>query len=992
MELNHYLVIGPESSPLFTFYDDNIVLDSILIDASIDIIGQELSSDQFELEVIFNDEDEELRNLAWATPVWYYYNNVLLGKYYSTNVIRTGAQKYKIYATSAYGILGYKTHYGGIWSNAKFSDVVKNIIATDGIKKIESGYYTKLHRGNYGIINVSRYFQGRGYSVYGMNISSSGGDYETTGDHPLNYACKLEAKFTLNRCLIDTYEYYEQFTSTRVYLLGVSVGPSLISSRKWPNYGMYMNISRASVNDPWPDFGEVFFSYDGNTYSLGTPSGPTIYEISVDPSNSKATINGTDYSIPWTNTLSQTRYAPIGVFGGGNYIPGGVDGYHSGPLQCDALYEYCRIYDQNNDLISNFVTIKNYFDGMLYALDLCTATYSKNTDYGDYGKVNSSDYVPSADITLYPIMSDFPVVTADDFEQDLLNTIVYENGIENISVYGWIDICTKRDALHQLLFATGVILKKDASGNILFSYPTNTNVGSISEDRIFIDGSEEYPEHINSIEVTEHSYYSRSGTTETTIFDIENAPSTGAYYAAYKTKPIVGAPTATGVSLLEYNCNAAVLIGSGSLTGKPYVADSATTIRKLANFEDGKTITVTDATLVTLQNSASIADKLESYYGNAKRIKNSFLMDGESCGLQYALKNPFGENVEGFLAKVSQRPSSILKANAEFISDYTIPSESNVDYTNYVILTGNGTWDVPEEVFEKDTPRIRVVLIGGGQGGYSGYAGHDGAVTQKGGGSSAASGGKGGNPGHGGNVYDVVIDNPSASYSYSCGIGGEGGAISQSAEQSNQGNNGTDTEFSDGTNDYSSASGFPLANGYRNFFSGSIYASQLKHNQWNTDISGTGIGQGGTGGYIEMPDGNSSYWYNGGGAIQVFSSGVFVGGIWGSPYNTSGGYATTGGMGGGAAAGENGKDGSEGTKSSAGNGGDGGNATAIPPKATTYSDSYYGYGGSGGYGGGGGGCSGTISIYHSASVGIGGKGGYGGKGGDGGDGCVLIYY
>ena len=985
----HQIFVGSESSPTFSFNDDSISLDSILIDTSIDVVGEELTTDQFEVEVIYNDVNGTLKALAWSTPIYYYFNDILAGKFYSTKVVRTGTNKYKIYATSAYGILDYKPYYGGIWSGEKFSDVVRNIIATDGIAKYEKGYYTKLHRGNYGVTTGNF----RGAMVYQTHGTAS------EKDNGFDYNCKLEAKFTLNKCLLNDYEVYLESSSAKLYLLGLS--GSVVNEDDPYQYGMYMIVSRASVNDEWPDFGEVFFAYSDCVYSLGTPTEPTTYTISVDPTNSKATINGVDYSISFNGT-SPNFYAPIGVYGGGAYISyRTANEIWASPwnLYCDSLYEYYRIYNSSGTLISSLATIKNAFSGNLVAVDLCTTRRNEISQVIAYGKVDEDSHVETIDAELYPIMAGFPVVDLDDFQQSLLDGIEYENSINDLSVYGWIDICSKREALHQLLFAFGVILKKSATGNILFTYPTDTIAGTISQDNIFVGGKEEYLEHTNEIDVTEHSYFYDSSESAVTIFDNTNAPTSKAYYAEYKNRPIKERVT-TNVLVLEENCNAAVLWGGGSITGRPYVVDSAVVKRSIANYEDGKTVSVTDATLVTAQNSAVVTDRLEAYYGSANKVKNSFVNNGETCGLKYNLINPFGEAISGFLARISQRPSSFLKANAEFVCNYEPPSYG-VDYTNYVILTGNGTWEVPQEVFEKDVPRIRVVLIGGGTGGSSGYAGHDGSDSVIDMSMTPAQGGEGGESGSGGNVYEIVIDNPSASYSYSCGVGGSGGDISTSTEISNSGSIGTDTSFSDGVNYSSSASGTRLTNGYVNLFNGDIYAKPLKYANWNKPIdsfSGWYYGRGGFSSYRTVrKEGGSTYLYATyapGYCYGVFDqSGKSWGGAaMGRTYEASGYWWTTGGGGGGGAAGGTATKGTDGTRYKGGNGGNGANAELVPAKATTYKNNYYGYGGQGGYGGGGGGCGGILSNAYDETAGVGGKGGYGGKGGDGGDGCVLIYY
>ena len=980
--MNTEIYIGRDiRNPLFTFNrDEDIVSGSISLTTSIDVIGEELSADQFEAEVVYTDTDGTLRGLGWATPVHYYDSGKLIGKFYSTGVVRTGKDRYKLSATSAYGILEYKTHYGGMFSGDRFADVVKDILCTDGIAKFRKGYYTKLHRG----VGAEESTQFKS-----LWVDSNYGPNGSTRFFPYNFNCRLSAKFTLNRFIPDT---FTSETSVRVYLLGASPNTAATEYYQKLCYGMYMDVSRASVNDDWPEFGEVFFRYSGSLHSLGTPTGPTTYTVNVDPSRGTATINGRNYSISFTGA-DASYYVPLNSYGGGIRI--GANGSTAADiLCCDALYEYVRVYSDAGYLISDIVTVKDFYtEGRLKVIDQCTTRYSSSPhiDDPDYTAVSEDDYSESPNPTAYPLFAAYPMVELDSFTEDLMESLAYGEDIDNIPVYGWIDITTKREALHQLLFASGVILKKDENGSLLFTYPTNSVAGEIPAERIYDEGSEEQFGHTNVIELTEHSYYYDSSVEAEEIYNNQDAPASGGYYAEFSSRPAATRSSPDSIRVLEDNCNAAVIYGSGTMTGKLYVHGEATVSKAVADYPDGSTLTISDATLVTMLNSAAVMDKLAAYYGKGRKIKNSVIHEDETCGLNYDFINPFNEEETGFLVAMTQTPSGIMRSECDFVCGYKVPAAGNVDYTNFVLLTGSGTWTVPEEVFEKDVPRIRVVIIGGGAGGESGFAGADGQSTK--GTSTAAEGGLAGNFGTGGNVYDVVIDNPAAAYDYVCGVGGEGGAINTSKETNNPGSLGTDSTFTDGVSSWSSESGFPVEGGYRNFFTGKFLAAQNIPNDWNSEddfgIIVISYFRGGNGGCITYNHSEGYAHYNAPGACYFTIDGnqkVSAGGSTGNDYSVDGGFYTTGGMGGGGAAGGAGGKGGNGGKSKSGSGGKGADATAIPAKEVN------GNGGWGGFGGGGGGSSGVVSQYVSGSAGAGGAGGYGGKGGDGGDGCILIYY
>ena len=236
-----------------------------------------------------------------------------------------------------------------------------------------------------------------------------------------------------------------------------------------------------------------------------------------------------------------------------------------------------------------------------------------------------------------------------------------------------------------------------------------------------------------------------------------------------------------------------------------------------------------------------------------------------------------------------------------------------------------------------------------------------------------------------GKVYEVDINSPSASYSYACGTGGQGGAISHDHNANNPGSAGTDTTFGS----FSSGSG--TATPYTNILNGDVFAAQMP--KWN-DASG----KGGDGGYKTISDSSNPTQvtqYQAGGAYNILTGSTLLGGTSKLGASLGGVYQWVGGSGGGAALNANGAPGGDyayisGERVISADGGDGADATYTPPKATTYNPKFYGYGGMGGPGGGAGGCGGYDGAEETTFTG--GAGGYGAKGGDGGDGCVLVVY
>ena len=957
------------NDPLFSFDEDSII--SVSINSSVDLIQNEMQTDTAEFIVFYDDDDGTLRNLAWETPIWIYSNDSFV-KYYSTEVKRISAKQYQIRAISYVGFLDDEKFYGGVYNGIELPDLISLIVRTDGLNTLVP--VTSL--------NISKLDQ---YNEIG------GTSIESSAINPSEFALKLRnlsnrqyIRFKFNGFINDAYT-ADGSTSWKSPIMGY------VGASHTVDYGILGTFTRASSSDQYPATTEFFFRYRSYSFSIGTPSVGDIIEIDCDPVNSKVTINGVEHSI----SASTERFSPF-VIGGGNYYEN-YDSTNNHHCNIDYL-EYKVYYYSDNTLLfdmypigetrSNSILVRNGKYGKSYSVEC--------------GNLESS--VPSGD--------DAPGSFDPEYRKDFVATISYSPSAMHYRVYGWIPICTKREAIHQLLLSSGFSLKKDSSGNWLFTENQNTISAAIPQERIFDNGNVIYSNTVGEVVLKEHNFIDSQtiGESSESIYSTEDESPT-IYVAEYSKKP--SKPTSDGGIIYASTENAALIPGDVlNIVGYPYRHDEKIYSKKSDNPE-GSTISLEDVTTITPENSAKMFERLENYYLKTHTCKFDIVKSGEKCGAKYSFVNPFNEEDSGFLVSSKDSLSSFTRSQCEFLCGYEPVTEDNA-YYNYVILTGSGTWEVPESVFEQEDPHIRVVLIGGGDGGYSGLAGANGMSAARDQLTTAAAGGEAGDPGSGGKIYDIVIDNPSASYSYSAGTGGNGAATTTSTTTHNVGGTGGDSVLSDGNNTYSSASGSTSDSGHINFLTGDRYAGQFKVPGWKEIIKNTSFtklqnryGYGGWGGYtsnntrasdLETKGGNSfrtsaNHYYNDEWDEYDPDDSGNVGGAPGTCYPSNASYESQythgGGQGGGAGIGWKGEKGSAATSSKAGNGGKGGDAIWVPPDAMDYNPLFYGYGGHGGGGGGAGGASGYTK---NGTNGTGGQGGYGGCGGKGGDGCILIYY
>lgn len=607
-----------------------------------------------------------------------------------------------------------------------------------------------------------------------------------------------------------------------------------------------------------------------------------------------------------------------------------------------------------------------FFSGNIYSLKVSYYQTGFEEEYNDLKPVvnnfsNSGELYDSikdyynASVSNFPF-SPGPKIQNEDSDDEEEIEIEYGNGIADIPIYGYLPATSKRANLYQLLTATNVNMIRKSDGGLLFDWLSNETSDVIVDNDIYDDGKVTYRNTLNSAKVTEHSYLPLTQDNPTTLYDNTESiyPIVGDSFVSFSSAPIILSTIQTTDSLMirEINENCAVVYGRGKLLGIPYTHTTNVVSKSnpsaLLNSVDSE---ISDVTLISAANSQNVLERLYAYKSKKQEITGSFVFNGEKCGKCYSFKNAYSESIMAFINKLTLYISGKIKADFEAVKDY-VPVSGGNNFKNYTILTGSGYWYVPDGV-----NRIRVIMIGGADGGDSGFDGE----TPDAGTINGGHGGAAGEGGLSGKILIIDIDELESRYHYSCGAGGEGGKRKSDSENES-GKSGTATTFGDYSTYYDGARS---PNGIVNMFTGIIYGLPGK----NGIDGGDGAHYSDEAERLGRCNGEDvydyPYTYHGGkGEHDHWSDGAET--IYG---------------GGGAAVGNDGENGSNPSHQYIG--GNGADAIAI------VEESLYGCGGHGGHGGGGGGAAKKYFEGETEYPGTGGKGTDGTKGGDG---CILIYY
>lgn len=560
--------------------------------------------------------------------------------------------------------------------------------------------------------------------------------------------------------------------------------------------------------------------------------------------------------------------------------------------------------------------------------------------------------------------------------------------METVRVYGWQPVQSRRNALQDLVLAYGVIIRRDENSNLYFTLPPS-GATEIPYGGVFLGGSVDRNDDkkYTRVDVTEHVFLETATDEEITLFDNTDGSGTAENLKVVFTQAPVYGIQPEGLTVTESNCNYAVVSGVGTLTGKRYTHITQTvSVDGKANPYADNVLSVTDAALVSYLNSDYVAARLRDYYNADVTVQMDFIRHVENPGDLLHFTDPYGKERTGYLTAVRSKATSFDRASASVVCGYEAKYWGNA-YNAVSILTGSGTWTVPDSL---DGAIVRVVLISGGQGGASGQHGTD----------DTASGGVHGSPGSGGKVYVIKMTvHAGETFRYRSGAGGAGGApsgdydVDEDGNQtyhSNPGSMGAPSTFGQ----YSSYWGAVPSAGYRDIIHRTQYAQ-------------TGPDNGVDGGAATSGKENND------GEKPTYSDVVYHTVVFGDKEWTSGGYGegnrhhepadehgsaydmwAYGGLGGGAAVGNDGGDGGDvgiHAEDCGGTGGEGADALAMFPEDTRN----YGTGGSGGHGGGEGGPGGSGNTTEDGAHGIDGERGSGGSGSAGQygkEGCILLYY
>ena len=260
------------------------------------------------------------------------------------------------------------------------------------------------------------------------------------------------------------------------------------------------------------------------------------------------------------------------------------------------------------------------------------------------------------------------------------------NIFSKIKVYGWLPVATRRENLKQLLFAVGGCVKKK-NGDVYFTTLTVDAPKAIPENKVFDTGKITYDSPASRIEVVEHQFSKVDSVPSEEVYSGEIVGSSFVTPKGYSVsdaalvtwdKPYHSL-TFSDCTLLnnEMGVNYAVVSSSGSATisGKPYIHSKMIVSRDKENYTGKEKVAkVENATLVSLANSNSVAEKVMAYYNSPCTLSGAIVMDGEKPLDNITMPNQFEEENTGMIKSIEGTlGKQITKGELELRIGYNPP-------------------------------------------------------------------------------------------------------------------------------------------------------------------------------------------------------------------------------------------------------------------------------------------------------------------------------
>lgn len=227
--------------------------------------------------------------------------------------------------------------------------------------------------------------------------------------------------------------------------------------------------------------------------------------------------------------------------------------------------------------------------------------------------------------------------------------------LKNLTLTGYIPICSHREAIQQAVFAIGAVADCSRSEKIKIYKVENVEENNIIEKTNIFQGTKTIKQNelVTGVEIVSHNY--RKGTELEKVYD--GTVDEG------QTKILFDEPvhdiTCENVEIVEYNCNYAIVNAAGEtdiiINGYKYKDNLQTylvEVEQLNAAQKQNTLKIKSAYLVNKSNARTVAKRVLDYYQKTYKTGFDFLLNDETVSEDVEIEGDFEQKLVGHITKL----------------------------------------------------------------------------------------------------------------------------------------------------------------------------------------------------------------------------------------------------------------------------------------------------------------------------------------------------
>lgn len=238
---------------------------------------------------------------------------------------------------------------------------------------------------------------------------------------------------------------------------------------------------------------------------------------------------------------------------------------------------------------------------------------------------------------------------------DVFGEVQYQlsAAFEDEMVTGYLPVCTRREALQQIAFAIGAVVKTQGSEIIRLDPPAVAISHSFNNDNIFVGAKVETGKRYARVTVASHTY-TKSNDTEDLVSDeyISGKDVLITFDQPHYDYTITGGTiSSSGDNWVRVTAN-----GNVSISAKMYIHSSSMRSRRnsfATAKEQSNVLLVDSATLVNFENVETVLNRLYDASLLRFALKQESVMHDEKCGDKVSSINPWNTQTKGFITAMS---------------------------------------------------------------------------------------------------------------------------------------------------------------------------------------------------------------------------------------------------------------------------------------------------------------------------------------------------